>query len=183
MNRSRSLLALAAASTLALVSSTVSWGGVSRLAERTPAAAPDAGTHRAVKVPLTDACDINPVFCGTGGTSDIPEFLSGFAIFVAGVRNGQDALMTVMVNGSTPNEVHRVYLCPGTVSDTTGFVGCRLIGSFITNIEGKGAFHTEFRDGVPPERYLALNVVGLATVLANCPDSPSANCGEPRPMH
>lgn len=130
------------------------------------------------KVPVIDACEINAVFCGSGGQSDLPDFISAFAIF--NPAQGDPAMLTVMIKGSLPDETHFVFLCPGTIT-TGGFTGCRLTGTFMTNINGHGAFHKEFFDGAPTEKVVAINVPNFATVLANCPDEPNANC-DPKPL-
>ena len=129
-------------------------------------------------MPLIDACIINPVFCGTDGTTDLPDFISGFAAFDS-APDGTSTL-TVEVHGSLPNESHSVHLCPGSLSNTNGFTGCRTIGFFMTDIYGDGSFSMVFPDGTPAEEVVAINVPVFSTVLANCPAQPNADC-EPAP--
>lgn len=131
------------------------------------------------KASIIDACDINPVFCGADGTSDLPDFASGFAIY--NVTGDGTGLLTAMVKGSLADTAHSVFLCPGDLTPTGGFQNCTLVGTFTTNINGNGAFHKEFPSFPPTETVIAINVAGFSTVLANCPDDPDAFC-DPDPL-
>ena len=139
----------------------------------------DTAHAGANKVALIDACEIHPVFCASGGGSDIPGFISGFAVFNAG---GDPPSLTLHIKGSIPMETHRVFLCPGAINDAGGFTGCRLVGAFETNGNGHGGLHVEFVDGPPAEKVVAINVPVFATVIANCPNEPNALCAPAEPL-
>ncbi len=128
---------------------------------------------KANKVKVIDACDINEVFCAPDGSSDLPDFISGFAIFNP-TRDGT-AMITVMVKGSVPDAIHRVHLCPGVLTDLGGFDGCSEIGTFTANINGHGAFHMDW-PFIHTGTVVAINVHPFATILANCPAQWNADC-------
>ena len=159
--------------------------GSTHLAQRSTTERTQAvvGTHTVNKVELIDACEINDIFCSEDGTSDIPDFLSAYAVFNANVHQGDAAMLTLVVRGSVPNESHKVILCPGEISNDWGFTGCRLVGTFTTNVNGNGTIHMNFPDGVPAERHLNVNTPAFATVLATCPDAANSFCAEPQPLH
>ena len=131
----------------------------------------------ATKVPLVDAClHIDIAFCQNGGTggqvSDLPEFASGFVIY--NEPAGRFAMVTLMVRDSLPDTVHSVFRCPCAISGGVlggGYGGCSALGTFMTNIDGEGAFHTNL-DRTVTDTVIAINVLGFATVLANPPDAP-----------
>ena len=131
----------------------------------------------ATKVPLVDAClQIGVAFCQNGGVggqvSDLPEFVSGFVIY--NEPAGRFAMVTLMVRGSLPDTVHSVFRCPGTIGGGVlggGYSGCSALGTFMTNIDGEGAFHVNL-DSTVTDTVIAINVPGFATVLANPPDAP-----------
>jgi hypothetical protein len=120
---------------------------------------------RANKVPLVDAClHIDAAFCQDGGAggqvSDLPEFISGFVIY--NEPAGRFAMVTLMVRGSLPDTVHSVFRCPGTISGGVGgggYSGCSAVGTFMTNIDGAGAFHTNL-DATVTDTVIAINVPG-----------------------
>jgi hypothetical protein len=157
MTRRSALIAVAFGAALLLGSGT-SWAG-------------------ATKVPLVDAClHIDIAFCQEGGAggrvSDLPEFISGFVIY--NEPAGRFAMVTLMVQGSLPDTVHSVFRCPGTFSGGVnggGYSGCSALGTFMTNIDGEGAFHTKL-DTTVTDSVIAINVPDFATVLANPPDAP-----------
>ena len=132
-----------------------------------------------IYVPIIDACKINPVFCGSGGRSDVPGFISGSAGFLP--EGGNRAKLSLTIKGSLPGVVHSVFLCPGAISNTGGFVGCRNVGSFTTNRNGQGSFSKEILDGTRKEKVVAINVPKYQTVLANCPNEQNARC-KPKPL-
>lgn len=139
--------------------------------------APGSAFAKAKKVPMVDACiEINGVFCsGDGVTSDLPAFISGFTIF--NPTNDGNAMLTVMIKGSVPNEDHSVFLCPGVVGGG-GFSGCQGIGVLITNRNGNGTFHMEWEpvlQWVLDSHAVALNASVFATILANCGDNFSSS--------
>lgn len=93
----------------------------------------------ATKVALVDACvNLGVDFCpNEGPDSEILDFMNGFAILNI-ARDGK-ATLTVMVNKSVPDTSHSVYNCPDILEAVT-LGNCDLIGDFITNINGTGAF-------------------------------------------
>jgi len=125
------------------------------------------------KVPMIDACAINPVFCGADGTSDVPNFESGFAVLTQ--TPGRVSSLTLQVKGSIPNDIHKVLLCPGQISNLGGFQNCTVLATFTTNDEGHGAFHATL-DGTITQKVVEINVDPFATVLTTCPDEPNADC-------
>lgn len=139
---------------------------------------PGSAFAKAKKVPMVDAClEIKDVFCAGGNPSesDLPAFISGFAIF--NPNNDGGAMLTVMIKGSVPNVDHSVHLCPGVVGGG-GFPGCQGIGVLITNRNGNGTFHMEWEpvlQWVLDSHAVALNASVFATILANCGDNFSSS--------
>jgi len=131
--------------------------------------APGGAFAKAKKVPMVDAClEINDVFCAGGGESDLPAFISGFAIF--NPTNDGGAMLTVMIKGSVPNEDHSVILCQGNVGGG-GYSNCDPLGVLITNRNGNGTFHMEWEivpQSVLDSHAVVLNTQAFATILANC---------------
>jgi hypothetical protein len=131
----------------------------------------------ASKVALVDAClQIDIAFCQNGGNggpiSDLPAFISGFVVY--NEPAGRFSMVTLMVNGSLPDAPHFVFRCPGALLGGVnggGFTGCALVGSFLTNIHGDGAFHAQL-DATVTDTVIAINVPPFATVLANHPGDP-----------
>jgi hypothetical protein len=132
-----------------------------------------------VRVSIIDACDINPVFCNSGGESEVPGYESGSASYR---QFGQSsATVKVTLRKSLVETEHAVFLCPGALSDSGGFQGCSPVGGFATDADGNGSFQEKFSDIDSLYTVIAINVAPFATVLANCPDEPNVSC-DPDPL-
>ena len=125
---------------------------------------------------IIDACLINKVFCGTFGRSDLPNSQGSRRGIYSYIIKASSTLVQGNVGDSLPDKTHTVHLCPGTISNTGGFTGCRRIGVFRTDETGRGEFVITIPGQVRREQVLAINVQEFGTVMANCPDQPNAHC-------